>query len=108
MKTTKSQEIEVSIPPGQIGGLVANISYYSTPGKMKIDDRTLSFVQIEPENVIGYSVVYVPCGNSISALTLPKAECMATSAASNIESLSTMSLWLVFTLIMNGLRLLSI
>ncbi|KAJ2913865.1 hypothetical protein MD484_g6558, partial [Candolleomyces efflorescens] len=63
-KLIKSQQIEVNIPPGQIGALIANISYAQTPGNIKVDDRTLAFVSIEPERVLGYSVSYVPCGTS--------------------------------------------
>ena len=67
--------------------------------------RTLGFqlVEIEPEDVIGYSVVYVPCGSPFSALTLPKAECMA-SAASRIKGVSFMvTVCLILSAMMNSL-----
>ena len=72
--------------------------------------RTLGFqlVEIEPDEVIGYSVVYVPCGSPFSALTLPKAECMA-SAASSIKDVSFMvTVCLALSTIMNSLGLLPI
>ncbi|KAF5332804.1 hypothetical protein D9611_005416 [Ephemerocybe angulata] len=38
-KIVESQEIEVGIRPGQIGALVANVTYTATPGDMKVDSR---------------------------------------------------------------------
>ncbi|KAH6894044.1 hypothetical protein BKA70DRAFT_1439516 [Coprinopsis sp. MPI-PUGE-AT-0042] len=35
----QTQEIEVGIRPGQIGALVANISYITQPGQVNVDDR---------------------------------------------------------------------
>ncbi|KAH6894043.1 hypothetical protein BKA70DRAFT_1407508 [Coprinopsis sp. MPI-PUGE-AT-0042] len=77
---TQTQEIEVSIRPGQIGALVANISYAKQPGQVNIDDSTLAFVSVQPEFVLGYSVLYTNCSANFRALTLPKAQCEKSSA----------------------------
>ncbi|KAH6867884.1 hypothetical protein BKA70DRAFT_1579018 [Coprinopsis sp. MPI-PUGE-AT-0042] len=77
---TQTQEIEVSIRPGQIGALVANISYTKQPGQVNIDDSTLAFVSVQPEFVLGYSVLYTNCSANFRALTLPKAQCEKSSA----------------------------
>ncbi|KAJ3547977.1 hypothetical protein NMY22_g1449 [Coprinellus aureogranulatus] len=75
----RAQEIEVTIRPGQIGALVANITYVTTPGTIRVDRSTLAFVSVEPENVLGYSVVYTSCDSQFQALTLPKVECARNS-----------------------------
>ncbi|TEB32570.1 hypothetical protein FA13DRAFT_1731768 [Coprinellus micaceus] len=79
-KTETAQEVEVTIRPGQIGALVANITYATTPGQIRVDGSTLAFVSVNPENVLGYSVVYTGCGSAFQALTLPKVECTRNSA----------------------------
>ncbi|KAH6867883.1 hypothetical protein BKA70DRAFT_387249 [Coprinopsis sp. MPI-PUGE-AT-0042] len=71
----QTQEIEVGIRPGQIGALVANISYITQPGQVNVDDSTLAFVSVQPEFVVGYSVRYTDCSSNFQALTLPKVEC---------------------------------
>ncbi|TEB32586.1 hypothetical protein FA13DRAFT_1731787 [Coprinellus micaceus] len=76
----RAQEIEVTIRPGQIGALVANITYVTTPGQIRVDRSTLAFVSVEPENVLGYSVVYTSCDSQFQALTLPKVECTPKSS----------------------------
>ncbi|KAH6883630.1 hypothetical protein BKA70DRAFT_1471107 [Coprinopsis sp. MPI-PUGE-AT-0042] len=77
-KLTLSQTIEVSIPPGLTGGLVANISYTKQPGRATIGDDTISLVGINPEFVLGYSVVYTKCSVDFNVLTLPQAiDCAA-------------------------------
>ncbi|KAJ2913847.1 hypothetical protein MD484_g6563, partial [Candolleomyces efflorescens] len=36
---SQSQTIEVNIPPGQVGALVANVSYTTTSGRISVDNR---------------------------------------------------------------------
>ncbi|KAF5314741.1 hypothetical protein D9611_007139 [Ephemerocybe angulata] len=75
-KISLTQETEVTIRPGQIGALVANVSYIKQPGDMKVDTKTLSFLSIQPEYVIQMSVVYTDCNSKLEAFTIPKApEC---------------------------------
>ncbi|KAF6744146.1 hypothetical protein DFP72DRAFT_930050 [Ephemerocybe angulata] len=75
-KISLTQETEVTIRPGQIGALVANVSYIKQPGNMKVDTKTLSFLSIQPEYVIQMSVVYTDCNSKLAAFTIPKApEC---------------------------------
>ena len=49
---------------------------YTEAGKRS----TLAFVSVEPENVLGYSVVYTSCDSQFQALTLPKVECTPKSS----------------------------
>ena len=92
----------VSIPQG----LCHSFYPLSDDSFETLEYRTYSFVQIEPEYVIAFSVVYVPCEQSFTALTLPKLECP--SAASSLKSFSIMSMCLIFAVLMNGLGFLSV
>lgn len=103
-KIVESQEIEVGIRPGQIGALVANVTYTATPGDMKVDSRTLAFVSYQPENVQGYSVVYTDCGSKFQALTLPKAECR-TNSATRLTRCSTILHYFLILIPLFGLLL---
>ncbi|KAH6883631.1 hypothetical protein BKA70DRAFT_1575437 [Coprinopsis sp. MPI-PUGE-AT-0042] len=71
---SQTQSIEVSIPPGLIGGLVANITYSKTLGQATLGKTgtTIALVAVEPQLVLGYSVVYSDCSDNFHALNLPE------------------------------------
>ncbi|TEB32569.1 hypothetical protein FA13DRAFT_1731767 [Coprinellus micaceus] len=104
-KISQTQEIEVSIRPGQIH-FVANVSYTTRPGQMSVDDSTLAFVSIQPEYVLGYSVVYTDCDSDFQALTMPKVECGNESGALSLRGPTSIKLVLLWTLLLtNGIFL---
>lgn len=83
-RMVQTQETEVGIRPGQIGALVANITYTATLGNMRVgvNKTYLPFIAYQPERVLGYSVVYTDCGSKFQALTLPKSDCTYSAGVS--------------------------
>ncbi|KAF5342295.1 hypothetical protein D9611_002110 [Ephemerocybe angulata] len=92
-KVTRTQSIEVPIAPGRIGALVAKVMYRTTPGNVKIDDRTFAFMSVQPGEVTGYDVLYANCGSNFEAFTLPRTDCNLGSSATNPMSESLVSAW---------------
>lgn len=59
---------------------------------------TLAFVSIQPEYVLGYSVVYTDCDSDFQALTMPKVECGNESGA--LRAPTSIKLVLLWTLLL--------
>ncbi|TEB36061.1 hypothetical protein FA13DRAFT_1706361 [Coprinellus micaceus] len=81
-KTTQSHSTEIPIPAGQIGFLVANISYRVTPGVLKIGD-----------GVRGYEAVYIACGSGFPALNLPGTNCNISASHRSMPQIEIMKAW---------------
>ncbi|TEB32573.1 hypothetical protein FA13DRAFT_1773846 [Coprinellus micaceus] len=103
-KITMSQDTEVKVRPGKIGAVVANISYTTQPGQMKVDTRILSIMSIQPDLVLGMSAVYTDCSSKFQALTLPKVpNCDRNFGTSNAKASLAVLVLIAWTLILQGL-----
>jgi len=64
------QTVTMTIPPGKMGALTANISYKKTHGNLHIDSDSFAFNSIQPTDIGSYNIEYADCGGPFSAVTL--------------------------------------
>jgi len=66
--TEWGQSIAITVEPGQMGVLVANVQYKRTSGTVQIGDgEDFPVVSNQPVNIVSYGPASVPCGSQFSA-----------------------------------------
>jgi len=92
---TFSQEITISIQPGEMGVLVANVQFKRMQGNMKIGSNQLFPMALnQPFSLVSYSPEIVPCGSQFTANVSSNATCPR-SGATSLQHSTSMSLMIV-------------
>jgi len=71
-----SQSVAITVQPGQMGVLVAEVQYQRTNGTVQIGDgEDFPVVSNQPVNVVSYGPASVPCDSQFGANTSSSFNC---------------------------------